>query len=54
MLDKVLAFPTKIYLDRKGIGRKITKGFSGPGTGDHYIKFQEKFDRFVNHLLSEK
>ena len=54
MLDKVLAFPTTIYLDRKGIVRKITTGFSGPGTGDHYIKFQEKFDRFVNHLLSEK
>ena len=54
MLNTVLAFPTTIYIDRKGKVRKITTGFSGPGTGKHYLNFQEKFDLFVNHLLDEK
>ena len=53
MLNKVLAFPTTIYIDRKGNVRKIATGFSGPGTGYHYIKFQEKFNNFLNKLLEE-
>jgi len=54
MLNTVLAFPTTIFIGRNGEVRKITTGFSGPGTGKHYIKFLEKFDLFVNHLLNEK
>ena len=53
MLNTVLAFPTTIYIDRDGNVRKITTGFSGPGTGNHYIKFQEKFNNFLNKLLDE-
>ena len=54
MLNTVLAFPTTIYIDRKGNVRKISTGFSGPGTGKYYIKFQEKFNNFLNKLLKEK
>ena len=30
MLDRVYAFPTTIFIDRKGVVRKIHTGFSGP------------------------
>jgi len=53
VLNTVLAFPTTIFIDKKGKVRKIKTGFSGPGTGKHYINFQEKFELFVNGLLNE-
>jgi peroxiredoxin len=54
MLNKVLAFPTTIFIDRKGRVRKINTGFSGPGTGEHYFVLIDEFTRFVEKLLSEK
>jgi thiol-disulfide isomerase/thioredoxin len=54
MLNKVLAFPTTIFIDRKGRVRKINTGFSGPGTGEYYIELTDEFTRFVEKLLSEK
>ena len=54
MLNNISAFPATIYIDGKGKVREITTGFSGPGTGEHYMKFQEKFDNFVSYLLTEK
>jgi hypothetical protein len=35
-LAKFLAFPTTIFLDKKGNVRKIHTGFNGPGTGKYY------------------
>ena len=40
MLSRVLAFPTMIFIDRKGNVRKIHTGFFGPGTGQHYTHLQ--------------
>ena len=53
MLNKVMAFPTSIYIDKKGVVRKIYTGFYGPATGDNYIKYVEETTRFVEKLLSE-
>jgi hypothetical protein len=53
MLNKVMAFPTSIYIDKKGIVRKIYTGFYGPATGDAHIKFVEETTRFVEKLLAE-
>ena len=53
-LNKVLAFPTTIFIDRKGRVRRINTGFSGPGTGEHYGKLTEDLTRFVEKLLNEK
>lgn len=54
MLNHVMAFPTTIFIDRTGKVRKIHTGFSGPGTGEHYTRFSEETNRFIEELLKEK
>lgn len=53
MLNEVMAFPTTIYIDKKGAVRKIYTGFNGPATGDAHTKFVEETTRFVEKLLAE-
>ena len=52
-LAKFLAFPTTIFLDRKGNVRKIHTGFAGPGTGKYYQEEIAGFNREVDKLLKE-
>jgi peroxiredoxin len=52
-LNGVFAFPTTVFLDRKGRVRRIHTGFSGPGTGEHYQRLIEDFDSTVEQLLAE-
>ncbi|MEN7550580.1 TlpA disulfide reductase family protein [Rapidithrix thailandica] len=54
MLNQVLAFPTTIFIDRKGEVRKIHTGFSGPGTGKYYQQLTEDMKLFVDKLLREE
>jgi thiol-disulfide isomerase/thioredoxin len=54
MLNEINAYPTTIFIDKKGKVRKIHTGFSGPATGEHYLKWQEEFNDFVDKLVSEK
>jgi len=54
MLNKFMAFPTTIIIDKKGEVRKIHTGFSGPGTGKYYTEFTEEFDKLITNLLAEK
>lgn len=54
MLNKVIAFPTTIFIDRKERVRKIYTGFSGPGTGEHYIHLTDEITNFTEKLLNEK
>ncbi len=53
MLNKVIAFPTMIIIDKKGQVRKIHTGFSGPGTGNYYVEFVNEFEKLINDLLKE-
>lgn len=53
-IDKIAAFPTTIFIDKKGIVRKIHTGYDGPGTGKFFEKFKIEFDELVNELLNEK
>lgn len=53
MLNRVLAFPTTIIIDKKGKVRQIHTGFSGPGTGKYYDKFVDEFNRLVDKLVAE-
>ncbi len=52
-LAKFLAFPTTIFLDKKGVVRAIHTGFSGPGTGKYYEEEKAHFNRTVDKLLRE-
>jgi len=53
MLDRVLAYPTMIFIDRGGKVRAIHTGFSGPGTGGHYQEFIREFNKLTDDLLAE-
>jgi thiol-disulfide isomerase/thioredoxin len=53
MLSDILAFPTTIYLDKKGRVRRIHTGFSGPATGRYYEKWKEDFSGFIDKLMEE-
>jgi thiol-disulfide isomerase/thioredoxin len=53
MLNAVMAFPTTIYIDKKGIVRKIYTGFYGPATGEAYTKYVEETTLFIEKLLAE-
>ncbi len=52
-LAKFLAFPTTIFLDKKGAVRSIHTGFAGPGTGQYYEEEKAHFNRTVDKLLKE-
>lgn len=52
-LAKFLAFPTTIFLDKKGNVRKIHTGFSGPGTGKYYEEETAAFNKEIDKLLKE-
>lgn len=53
MLNKVVAFPTTIFIGKDGKVKKIHTGFSGPGTGFYYEQGIQKFNETVNELLNE-
>ncbi len=52
MLDRVVAYPTTIFIDRSGHVQKIHTGFSGPGTGAHYEVLVKEFRTEVDHMLA--
>ncbi|MGC2032559.1 MAG: TlpA disulfide reductase family protein [Steroidobacteraceae bacterium] len=53
MLERVYAFPTTIFVDRRGNVRKIHTGFSGPATGDHYTQLEHEVKATLDQLLAE-
>jgi thiol-disulfide isomerase/thioredoxin len=53
MLNKIISFPTSIYLDKKGKVRKIHTGFYGPGTGVYYESYTRETRIFLEQLLAE-
>lgn len=52
-VGKINAFPTTIFVDKKGYLRKIHSGFNGPATGEHYEIYKKEFEATVEELLSE-
>ncbi|MEQ8907781.1 MAG: TlpA disulfide reductase family protein [Vicingaceae bacterium] len=53
MLNHVMSYPTAIFIDKKGIVRKIHTGFYGPGTGEYYERFTTETEAFIEKLLAE-
>ncbi len=52
-LNGVYAFPTTIFVDRRGKVRRLHTGFSGPATGRHYDELVADFTAQVDLLLAE-
>ncbi len=53
MLNHILSYPTTIFIDKNGKVRRIHTGFTGPATGEEYVKFKKEFDVFTQGLLEE-
>jgi len=53
MLKSFVAFPTTVFIDRKGNVRKIHTRYSGPATGDHYVQFVNEVKTTLDQLLAE-
>ncbi|QRR02797.1 peroxiredoxin family protein [Dyadobacter sandarakinus] len=53
-LNKVMSYPTTIFIDKKGKVREIHTGFSGPGTGKYYDEFVADFNGLMDKLIAEK
>ena len=51
LLERVLAFPTTIFLDREGRVRAVHTGFAGPATGPDHEKLRADFERLIEELL---
>lgn len=53
MIDKLVAYPTTLFVDRKGTVRKIHTSFPGAATGTRHELYLEEFSAFVDTLLAE-
>ncbi len=52
-LNGISAFPTTIFIDKKGNVRKVHTGFNGPATGKFYEEFKTEFSELTDQLLAE-
>ena len=52
-LDKIMSFPTTVFLDKQNRVRRVHTGFSGPATSE-YTRFTTEFDQFVRLLAAEE
>ncbi len=50
-LDGFFAYPTSLFIDRRGRVRDIHWGFRGPGTGDDYQREIERFYHLTREIL---
>ncbi|MBS1651323.1 MAG: TlpA family protein disulfide reductase [Bacteroidetes bacterium] len=50
-LNKIIAFPTLIYLNKNHQIIRVHTGFSGPATGKEYIHFKEDTESLISRLL---
>jgi thiol-disulfide isomerase/thioredoxin len=52
-LNRVVGFPTTIFVGKDGKVKHIHTGFAGPGTGEYYEQTKERFNEIINSLLVE-
>lgn len=52
-LNTFLAFPTTIFIDKKGRVARIHTGYTGPATGAYYEEFKKEFDAAVDDLVKQ-
>jgi len=52
-LNKFVAYPTTIIIDRKGEVREIYTGYTGTVTGKYYDDYEKKFNKLLDELIAE-
>jgi len=52
MLNKIISYPTLIFIDKNKKVRKIHTGFYGPATTE-YEDFKNEFEQIVSNLIAE-
>jgi thiol-disulfide isomerase/thioredoxin len=52
-LTEVHSFPTTIFIDKKGVIRRVYTGYYGPGTHDEYEKHSAEIKTLVADLMNE-
>jgi thiol-disulfide isomerase/thioredoxin len=52
-LTEVHSFPTSIFIDKKGIIRRVYTGYYGPGTHEEYEKHSKEIKSLVAELINE-
>jgi thiol-disulfide isomerase/thioredoxin len=50
-LNNFGGYPTTIFVDKKGVVKKIHVGFNGPGTGEEYQRQAEQYIETVKQLV---
>ncbi len=51
MLNRILSYPTSIFIDKEGEVQKIFTGFTGPGTGEHYKQLSQEMIDLIEKML---
>jgi peroxiredoxin len=52
-LNKFIAYPTTIIIDRRGEVREIYTGYTGQVTGKYYEEYEQKFNKLLDELIAE-
>lgn len=52
-LTDIKVFPTTLIIGKDGKIAEITTDFFGPGTGDYYTRYVEKFEKTIDELLKK-
>ena len=52
MLNRILSYPTTIFVDKTGNFSKIHSGLYGPATGGKFVEFKNEFESFINKLFA--
>lgn len=50
-LNHIAIFPTTLILDKTGKVAEIHTDFFGPGTGEYYTQYKDKFEKTITELL---
>lgn len=51
MLNRIISYPTSIFINKEAEIQKIFTGFTGPGTGEHYKKLSKEMIELVEQML---
>jgi thiol-disulfide isomerase/thioredoxin len=52
-VNKIVAFPTTLFLNKEHKVVKIYTGFNGPATGNEYLDFRESAEALIRKLVKE-